>query len=340
MKLYDRGGAALRHVRDWRAHRGPVSSLAFPLGDAPGVALTTSADGAACFWDARSPAGAPAAAFAAPGGGELCCAAVGGASDTLLAAGGDAGVVLWDRRSGGGAAPLAAFSESHSDAVTAAAFHPTQRGVLVTGGVDGIACVFDCGGAAANEDDALAGVLSIGSSVNRLGFCGAGPGGPSRLWALTSTEELSLWDWADASRVASAPDTRALAAAAAGATAAGGALAAIDYLVRCEWDAAAGALWLLAGTQDGAVAAFPVSGDAALGPPQLCLLGGHADVVRAVEWRPERGPARAVITGGEDSRLCAWAADAGEGAGGSGGASAHGAARRSPSSEGQRFSPY
>jgi hypothetical protein len=40
--------------------------------------------------------------------------------------------------------------------------------VLLTGGVDGLACVFDVS-AAADEEEALAGVLSIGSSVARLG---------------------------------------------------------------------------------------------------------------------------------------------------------------------------
>ncbi len=213
----------------------------------------------------------------------------------------------------------------------------------MTGGVDGLACVFDVG-AAADEEEALSGVLSVGPSVARLGFYGGThPGSPSRLWVLTGTEELSLWDWADAARAAAAPDTRAaLGAAAAAAGAAGGALNAPDYLIRCEWDAAAQQLWLLAGTQAGAVAAFPVgAADAALGPPALLLQGGHVDVVRAVEWRPERGAARGALTGGEDSRLCAWAmqSEPGGGEGAAAGAT-HGVARRSPSSEGQRYSPY
>jgi hypothetical protein len=122
--------------------------------------------------------------------------------------------------------------------------------------------------------------------------------------------------------------------------------------VRCEWDAAQQQLWLLAGTQGGAVAAFPVAQGATadaqlrLGPPGLLLAGGHGDVVRAVEWRPERGVARGALTGGEDSRLCVWApplAAAAEEA--HEGLEelppvAHGAARRSVSSDSARFSPY
>jgi WD40 repeat protein len=135
VKLYDRSGGALRHVRDWRGHRGPISSLSFPLPcEAPAVALTSSADGTACFWDARAPGGGPAARFAAPGGaaaGELCAAALGGAGGTLLAAAGDAGVVLWDRRGGGAAPPLATFTEAHADPVTAVAFHPERTNVCL-----------------------------------------------------------------------------------------------------------------------------------------------------------------------------------------------------------------
>jgi hypothetical protein len=127
---------------------------------------------------------------------------------------------------------------------------------------------------------------------------------------------------------------------------------AVDYLVRCEWDAAQQRLWLLAGTQGGAVAAFPVSepdADAALrlGPPGLLLAGGHGDVVRAVEWRPERGAGRGAITGGEDSRLCVWAPQQPAAAAEEEPAAmeeaqpvAHGAARRSVSSDSARFAPY
>ena len=225
----------------------------------------------------------------------------------------------------------------------------------MTGGVDGLACVFDCG-ALADEEAALSGVLSVGSSVARLGFCGAGG---ARLWATTGTEELSLWRWADYERLGSAPDTRAAAAAAAASCPAAAAAmlgdeqqVAVDYLVRCEWDAAQQRLWLLAGTQGGAVAAFPVSepeADAGLriGAPGLLLAGGHGDVVRAVEWRPERGAARGALTGGEDSRLCVWAppqlapaAEEGPAAMEEQQPMAHGAARRSVSSDSARFSPY
>ena len=219
----------------------------------------------------------------------------------------------------------------------------------MTGGVDGLACVFDCG-ALSDEEAALLGVLSVGSSVARLGFCGAAG---ERLWATTGTEELSLWRWGDGDRLGAAPETRAAAAAAASCCAeAAAAMCAgestVDYLLRCEWDAAAQALYLLAGTQSGAVAAFrvaePEGGDAPLrlAPPELLLAGGHGDVVRAVEWRPERGIGRGALTGGEDSRLCAWALPRAEPppAPADEAPVTPGAARRSFSSDSARFSPY
>ena len=219
----------------------------------------------------------------------------------------------------------------------------------MTGGVDGLACVFDCA-SLADEEAALSGVLSVGSSVARLGFCGSSS---ERLWATTGTEELSLWRWAEFDRVGSAPETRAaLATAAASDRDAAAALCSgeqqmPDYLIRCEWDAASQQLWLLAGTQGGAVAAFPVADPAGvdaplrLGPPGLLLAGGHGDVVRAVEWRPERGVHRGALTGGEDSRLCAWAPpQADEPAAMDEAPPAHGTARRSASSDSARFSPY
>lgn len=91
----------------------------------------------------------------------------------------------------------------------------------------------------------MAGVLSVGSSIARMGFFGHSL---ENLWALTSTEDLSTWTWADATLLASLQDTRGLCAAAA--AAAGPPASAlseqVDYLIGCHWDAARDSLWLLA----------------------------------------------------------------------------------------------
>ena len=60
----------------------------------------------------------------------------------------------------------------------------------------------------------------------------------------------------------------------------------LDYLVSCEYNAAADQLWAIAGTNDGAVGLFPVAepplegppGAPVFGAPAAVLHGGHTDV--------------------------------------------------------------
>ena len=90
----------------------------------------------------------------------------------------------------------------------------------------------------------------MGTSVGRIGFYGTSS---ERLWCLTHTEELSLWDWDACTQRAGFRETRAAAAAAATAAASGSgsgmSALPIDYLVRCNYSAATDQLFLLAGTQ-------------------------------------------------------------------------------------------
>ncbi len=111
--------------------------------------------------------------------------------------------------------------------------------------------------------------------------------------------------------------------AAAAACPAGQALApGLDYLIGCEYNAAANQLWLLAGNNSGAVGFFPVLEPPAgtvqqqqqqagaqpvplFGHPQAALPGGcHTDVVRSVLWPGAAGSL--CLTGGEDSKICVW----------------------------------
>ena len=138
--------------------------------------------------------------------------------------------------------------------------------------------------------------------------------------------------------LAEALDARLQLSAAAASCAVGQALApGLDYLVGCEYNAAANQLWLLAGTSGGAVGFFPVvepplqpaaCSDDILqqhvqqGPPpaqrpslfaqpQAVLAGGgggggggHSDVVRSVLWPGAAGSM--CLSGGEDSKMCVW----------------------------------
>lgn len=110
----------------------------------------------------------------------------------------------------------------------------------------------------------------------------------------------------------------------------------LDYLIGCEYNAASDQLWLLAGNNLGAVGFFPVAepptqqlpsdgGGGAAQPaagaqqaqqqqqqalfraPQAVLAGGggaHGDVVRSVLWPGAAGGM--CLSGGEDSKICAW----------------------------------
>jgi hypothetical protein len=135
-----------------------------------------------------------------------------------------------------------------------------------------------------------------------------------------------------------ATDAREQLTAAAADCAPGQALApGIDYLVGCDYNAAADQLWVLAGNSGGAVGFFPVveppqtvvvemgedwneaQQQAALaqqaqqqqaqrsmfGRPQAVLAGGaHSDVVRSVLW--PGATASMCLSGSEDSKICVW----------------------------------
>jgi len=336
------GAAALRPAcAPFRAGGAPLVHLSF-LSDAPSSLLTASADGRLRLFDARAPA-TPSACWVASGR-ELSAAA---ASSFSLSAGTEDGcVLLWDRRRPG-AATVAELADAHAgQAVTCLAAHPLEPNALLSGGVDGAVCVFDLS-RSADEDEALLQYLSVGPSVARLGFFGDAAQG---LWVTTGTEELQLWRWREADRLSAAPrdaagdactSREALGGAASRAAASAG-LSTVDYIIRCDWDAASGRLHALAGAQGGAAGAWPVAlpqmpranADAsasldaplAFGAPAAVLSGGHCDIVRALELR-----GGAAVSGGEDGRLCLWAP---------GGAVARREARHSPSSSGGRYAPY
>ena len=182
-----------------------------------------------------------------------------------------------------------------------------------------------------DEDEGFKAALNIDTSVAQLGFYGRQG---EKLWARSGVESLHLWEWAAAcseeaagggGALGEAGNARDQLTAAAAACPAGQALApGLDYLVGCEYDAAADRLWCLAGTNGGAVGFFPVvepaSGAAAaaaaqggaapplFGPPAAALPAGgggaHTDVVRSVLWPGAAGGT--CLTGGEDSKICVW----------------------------------
>lgn len=126
--------------------------------------------------------------------------------------------------------------------------------------------------------------------------------------------------------VADLTDARQLAAAAAaasGSAAAAGALAQVDYLLGCHWDAASQQLLLVAGSIGGAVGFWPLReqqhragalppGGSILAPPAVVLAGCHRDIVRSVDCFDGAAPGQRVlcVSAGEDSQVALWTLDA------------------------------
>lgn len=110
-----------------RGHTGSVTSVSLPFADTPSVLLTSSSDGHLRTFDARAPAAAPSATWAAPGRSALACSSA-SCDGFSLAAGSESGdVYLWDRRvsgAGGGSSLRGVVESAHADGVTAAAWHP------------------------------------------------------------------------------------------------------------------------------------------------------------------------------------------------------------------------
>ena len=351
VKVYAAGPRGLEHSGTCGGHRGTLVHVSLPFADAPHLVLTACTDAALRCFDTRLP-GSPCQAvamFRDAQRRELASGAASPCGSSLAAGAEDGAVLLWDRRvaaqgssagGGGSRQALGEFTEAHGEAVTCCAYHPTLPHALLTAGLDGLVCVFDTqGGPGADEEDALQRVLSVGSSVAKVGWFGAQG---SSIWATTCTEDASLWNWADGERLAGPPGegTRHALEQAwmARPSPAGPACGPVSYCCGCAWDPHGETLVLLAGTQAGVLAAWPLTADAdgtlAVHPPAAVLAGGHVDVVRAATWLGPGGSASTLVTGGEDGRVCVWTTAPG------GEAVAAHAPERTTSSSGQRYSPY
>ena len=236
---------AVRLLLTLRAHSAPITDLAFfnqhssfpSASPAAGthLLLSSSEDGTVCLFDCQSASPAPVLTLRTPRASPVF--SVAGSGQTVLA-GSESVVYVFDVRSG---RLLHSLSDFHCDEVTAVAFHPLDATQLFSASLDGTVCHFTL--LEADPDDWLQASFQVESDVRRIGFFG-----PSAdyLYALTTTEQLSLWHIERALCVSDyGSDIRQSLSAVVGCH--------VDYLLDCHYELSSQRLFLLAGNNNGSL---------------------------------------------------------------------------------------
>jgi hypothetical protein len=185
-------------------------------------------------------------------------------------------------------------------------FHPHVAHQLLSGGDDGLVCVFDT--SVAGELDALVFTVNAESAVARFGVFGEAG---AFLWVITRTEGVNLWSLGDAERMGNFPQLK-MTFLESGFD--------LGTLVACHYDPPTSRLTLLSSTYEGAVALFDVT-PTAVTPLHADAAPTHSAVVRAAVWAAVAAPGgggagtpatlgRVMLTAGEDGQLLQWADDA------------------------------
>ncbi|KAI8052375.1 WD40-repeat-containing domain protein [Syncephalis plumigaleata] len=248
--------------------------------------LSCGDDGQVALWDLRQHGHTPSQIYS--GAGQMALLSL-DQTDTLIAVGTelvdyDAYVLFWDTRSG---SMLKKFSEGHSDAITQVQFHPNNPQYLLTAAMDGMLNIYDLN--ETEEDDMVIASANTEASIHRADFFG-----PSfeYVYCLSHMETLSLWKGEDMDPLCLFGDVRR------GSTD----TATIDYVINCHYDTDAQRLFMLSGSNEGALHIHHVN----MNQLQHCasfVAGGHTEIVRSVHWQPQ---SNYLVSGGEDGKLCVW----------------------------------
>ncbi|KAJ2709210.1 hypothetical protein H4R19_004368, partial [Coemansia spiralis] len=225
VRLYDRFGVVPVHTL--KHHTEQITQIRAR----DNRLLSSSADGQIALWDLRQPAARPAMVFTA----DDPILSFDLSTDDSMVVGGTqlnssyaAKILFWDPRTPG--APLRAFEDSHSDDVTQIQCSPNAPKQFLSGSTDGLLCTFDP--SQPDEDDALLFVANTGASVARCGYFGPES---QFIYAQSDMETLQLWT-SEATRLADFGDVRELSQSGVP----------VDYIVKCEYDAAAQRLYMIA----------------------------------------------------------------------------------------------
>ena len=297
LKLYDRATLQPLGALGTPAHAGRINEICFGGAAAPGLLYSASSDHSVRVWDCASPGAAGPVATLHDRREEVFCLSA--SAGHLLAAGTQSAVLIWDTRRAG--KPLCRW-EVHTDEVTQVCFQPGSEHVLLSGSVDGLICALDC--RHTSEDEAVTNIYNNEVPVSGLGFFGTAPA--AHAYALSSVETLSVWNLQHSGACVARFD--AIIRAPADDDGGGPAPEGVDYLVGCAYDEAAARLYLLAGEHSGTLHVLAVE------PGALTVLStlkggptsGHTADVRCCCWSGD-----ALVTGGEDARLCLWSAAGG-----------------------------
>ena len=265
------------------AHGARITDIQAGSSSQPHLLASCAADGTASLWDLRT--SSTVLTVQRPGGGGTVHSVALGCDDTLMATGSKDGAHFYDIRGGG--TLLGEYVESHSDDVLCVRFHPNKPTILMTGGADGLACVFNV--AVNGEDEALMTVCNAQSDVIDVKSLD----GDDVLCCQTSVETLCLFRISDGQCVANWNNFRAAISQSCGCDH-------VDYVVNTYYDYAQSQMHALVGTFAGDLLDVGLNGDGTIVPCGR-MSGGH--------YRPVRCGLRIggmIVTGGEDTRLCAW----------------------------------
>jgi len=105
----------------------------------------------------------------------------------------DAFILFWDIRSSD---ILKIYSDSHDDDVSHVQFHPEKADTLASCSTDCLINIFDTG--MDDEENALQNSLNSGTSCGRLQWLNSSTSKTENLSVLTHTEDVQIWDVAEA----------------------------------------------------------------------------------------------------------------------------------------------
>eukprot|EP00607_Mallomonas_marina_P000329 CAMPEP_0182433450 /NCGR_PEP_ID=MMETSP1167-20130531/63318_1 /TAXON_ID=2988 /ORGANISM="Mallomonas Sp, Strain CCMP3275" /LENGTH=358 /DNA_ID=CAMNT_0024622157 /DNA_START=351 /DNA_END=1427 /DNA_ORIENTATION=+ len=250
------------------------------------IIFTASSDMTVCMWDWRTDCTSPTVRLTLPD--EVSCVSV-GKNELLIGAACGQSLLFFDVRHGNSSLPLAEYSDCHHDTVTVLKFCPHNLSTVVSGGEDGLVCVFDTSVMA--DQSAVKSMFCTESPVRKLGFFGPSAEG---MLCLSSIETASAWHYPTSQRVGNYPNVRVDVAA--------------DYLVDSWYDEQTDTLQILAGDYAGNAKICTV--DPLRVRAVSVLSGGHRELIRCTRRRSSTNSSQNTVlfTGGEDSRICVWSA--------------------------------